>query len=293
MFVDSVSPPMTANASISSPNGTATSIAQPSRASAGAPSVRCSCQRVVRISASAGSRAASAGGCGREPEISRPGSTIAVSSVPTACRKPSVRMLASRPTTPRIDASGVMTAISSPAASTIAGRDRRRRSPRRRCPGSASRSRSSSESSPACGSTRADPLAERLARRRLGLPGAACRRGRRRRGTCAARGWGASRARGRRRLARSTGGVASAARRAASRLAGAPRRLVSGCFGRRRGAAGIVSRGGGGRSIRAGASGPCARGPRRRRARPRTTVRRPQAASAPDRAAAPHHQHRP
>ena len=47
-------------------------------------------------------------------------STIAVSNVPTACRNASVTMPASRPNEPTIDASGVITAISRPAASTIA-----------------------------------------------------------------------------------------------------------------------------------------------------------------------------
>ena len=54
----------------------------------GAPSVRCNCQRVVRISAESGIASSSSGWIRRLPEISSPGSTIAVSCVPTACRNP-------------------------------------------------------------------------------------------------------------------------------------------------------------------------------------------------------------
>ena len=59
----------------------------------------------------------------REPPIRSPGSTIAVSNVPTACRNVSVISPTPAPARPRIDASGVMIAISSPRR----GRSRRRR----------------------------------------------------------------------------------------------------------------------------------------------------------------------
>ena len=117
--VVSLSPPMIANASISNANGTATSAAHPSRASGGAPSVRYSCQRVVRISAPSGTASSSDGWMRRVPETSSPGSsTIAVSSVPIACRNPSVTTLASMPSDPMIETSGVTRAMSSPARST-------------------------------------------------------------------------------------------------------------------------------------------------------------------------------
>ena len=90
---------------------------------------------------------------------------------PAACRRPAGRVdhrreqrpdrlperlgdeVASSPTSPRIDSSGVISAITSPATSTTpaaaGGGDRAAT-----IPGSASRSRSRPESSPACGSTR-------------------------------------------------------------------------------------------------------------------------------------------
>ena len=113
--------------SIRSANGTATSAAHPSRAIGGAPSVRCSCERVVRISAASGTASSTSGWMRRVPDTSRPGSsTIAVSSVPTACRNVSVTRLASTPTRPRgSSSSGVITAITSPAASTTPADTRR------------------------------------------------------------------------------------------------------------------------------------------------------------------------
>ena len=87
---------MTAKTSISSANGTATSVAHPSRATGDAPSVRCSCERVVKISAPSGIATSSSGWMRRVPETSSPGSsTIAVSSVPTACRNVSLTRPAS------------------------------------------------------------------------------------------------------------------------------------------------------------------------------------------------------
>ncbi len=75
---------------------------------------------MVRISAPSGIASSSIGWIRREPGISSPGSTIAVSCVPTAWRNASVTMFASTPTVPRIDASGVISASTNPAASTIA-----------------------------------------------------------------------------------------------------------------------------------------------------------------------------
>jgi hypothetical protein len=155
--VVSLFPPTTANASISRANGTATSAAQPSRASGGAPSVRYSCQRVVRTSAPSGNASSTSGWMRRVPETSIPGSsTIAVSNVPTACRNVSVTRLASIPTAPRIEFAGVTSASRSPAASTTPA-DTAAATAAATIPGTASRSRTIPERSagPAGGSVAA------------------------------------------------------------------------------------------------------------------------------------------
>ena len=109
-----------------SPNGTATSAAHPSRAIGVAPSVRCSCQRVVRISAASGTASSTSGWMRRVPDTSRPGSsTIAVSNVPTACRNVSVTRLASTPTDPRIEFSRRDQRQHQPGGEHDAGRHRR------------------------------------------------------------------------------------------------------------------------------------------------------------------------
>ena len=151
-FVASVSPPITANTSISRPNGTATSSAQPSRASVVAPSVRWICQRVANAIAASGIASRIIGWIRRLPASRKPGSTIGASSVPTACRNVSTSSEASKPASPISDASGVMSAISSPATSTTPAAAEPAIAAAM-IPGSASRSRSSPDNSAACGST--------------------------------------------------------------------------------------------------------------------------------------------
>ena len=151
-FVASVSPPITANTSISTPNGTATSSAQPSRASVVAPSVRWICQRVANAIAASGIASRIIGWIRRLPASRKPGSTIGASSVPTACRNVSTSSEASKPASPISDASGVMSAIRNPATSTTPAAAEPAIAAAM-IPGSASRSRSSPDNSAACGST--------------------------------------------------------------------------------------------------------------------------------------------
>ena len=144
-----LSPPTTAKTSISSRTGTRR--ASPTRAGPAAARPRCggagggSSARSRR----AGSPPARSGWIRREPPISSPGSTIAVSSVPTACRNVSVISPTSAPDEPedrRVrrddrdqqprDEDDPGRGAAAIAAATI--------------PGSASRS----SNSPACGSTR-------------------------------------------------------------------------------------------------------------------------------------------
>ena len=149
-------PPTIAKISIHSANGMATTSAHPSRASGGAPSVRCSCERVVQISAPSGI-ASSISGWIRRAALPMSGllsrASIGVSTVPTACRNASVTKFASTPTSPTSEMSGEISPISKPAASTIPAEIDPAISAAT-IPGSARRSRISPESSPACGSTR-------------------------------------------------------------------------------------------------------------------------------------------
>ena len=100
-----------------------------------------------------GWRRRSSGRAARRPSSAGPVSITGASSVLTAWRKPSVRRPPSRPTTPRIDASGVTSAMSRPATSTAAAAASAA-SPAATTPGTARWPMSSSESSPAWGSTR-------------------------------------------------------------------------------------------------------------------------------------------
>ena len=280
--VVSVSPPMTANTSISSANGTATSAAQPSRASGGAPSVRYSCQRVVKISAPSGIASSSSGWMRREPETSSPGSTIAVSSVPTAWRNVSVTRLASMPGDAEDRRVRRDQRDQQPGGEHDPGRRSRRRSPAATIPGSASRSRSSPESSAACGSSPLRRAVARRARRRRSPAGAARRAPRRlgrRGGACGGRGGAARRRRrGGRRADRrgGPGGARGAASRPARRAASAPgvaRRPRVRWRGRRTAQSARGARRGSTAARRAGADR------RRRRSEPcRAAVRQPPSA---------------
>jgi hypothetical protein len=119
-LVTSLSPPRTAKASMSRPNGSPTTAAHAIRAAGRAPSVRSSCQRVAHATAPIGMATKIIGARRPDAALSGPLSITGASSVLTAWRRPSVSSPPSRPTTPRIEASGVASAMSRPATSTIA-----------------------------------------------------------------------------------------------------------------------------------------------------------------------------
>ena len=106
--MSALSPAATAKTSISSANRSATSSARTSGV-----------RRVMSATAPSGIATRSIGWIRREPPMSNPGSTIAVSSVPTACRNVSIPTPSPSPARPTSDASGVTIAIGRPAASTI------------------------------------------------------------------------------------------------------------------------------------------------------------------------------
>ena len=120
MFVNSVSPPKIAKTSINRPNGTPTAIAQPNRAGVGAPSVRYSCLRVVRISAVSGiaeqqQRADPAPARDQQPRVDH-----RRQQGPDRVAEALGDDVDLDADAPEDRTSGVMTAISSPAARTTA-----------------------------------------------------------------------------------------------------------------------------------------------------------------------------